>query len=276
METEIQTVENNQVSTTSEMKSLPISEMQMRIAKEKPRDEKRTCELSIRELELFPDFAEKAYYSIPYKDKASGKTVYVEGLTIKAAMAIARRWGNCVNASRISEEREDRIIVEGLFYDYEYNVLTIRQQEVSRMFRSSEGKVYRLDPNRLHLAVQSGQSKAVRNAILGSLPVALLELYKTEAKRIVSLPKKSEPTKSPKERIEDAKRAFAKTYKASQEELDKLISEYVADNDGNVTDVQMLEWLTGLWNGLQEGATSPDVVFSREAKKVSIMPTERK
>ena len=63
------------------------------------RNEVVVAEGALQELEIFPEYASKAFYSIPYKNDKGG-TTNVEGPSIKSAMALARRWGNCSNAGR--------------------------------------------------------------------------------------------------------------------------------------------------------------------------------
>jgi len=46
------------------------------------RDEKKVLEDSLQELELVPEFACKAFYVIPFKNKSTGEVVNVEGPSI--------------------------------------------------------------------------------------------------------------------------------------------------------------------------------------------------
>jgi len=58
-------------------------------AKAYPRDIDKAINGAMKELEVVPELASKAYYSIPYKEGGGG-THMAEGLSIKAAMALAR------------------------------------------------------------------------------------------------------------------------------------------------------------------------------------------
>lgn len=257
-----------------EMSSLPILDLQRRMAADSPRNPTQCVERSIQELRAFPDFAEKAYYSIPYKDNRSGRTVYVEGPGIKASNAMARAWGNNASGWRISEEREDRFILEGYYFDFETNRLVMLPFEVNRFYRSREGKLLRRNVNELHLAIQAGGSKVRRNAELAGLPVAFVEMYFAESKRIATMPKKGTKEKSLQERIGDAKAKFSKKYNATVDEVNALIANKVADEDGNIDDQGILAFLIGVWNGLEDGQSTPDVVFSRAMKTAPAMPEE--
>lgn len=258
-----------------EMSTLPLLELQRRMALDRPRNPTECVERSLSELRAFPDFAEKSYYSIPYKDRRNNRTVYVEGPGIKASNAMARAWGNNASGWRISEEREDRFILEGYYFDFETNRLVMLPFEVNRFYRSSEGKLLRRNVNELHLAIQAGGSKVRRNAELAGLPVAFVEMYFAESKRIATLPKKGQKEKSVQERIGDAKTKFAKKYAVTDDEMKKLIADKVADEDGNLDDNGILAFLIGVWNGIEDNQTNVETVFGREVKTAPAMPEEQ-
>lgn len=69
--------------------------------------------------------------------------------------------------------------------------------------------------------------------------------------------------KSIEERLQIAKNAYATTYQATEQEMQGLISEYVAENDGNVTDESTLQFLNTLWTKLKKGEKAAEVVFKR-------------
>lgn len=245
-----------------EMKSSPLSQIQREIARERPRDAKAAVEKALNELAVFPEFAAKAYYSIPYKDNRTQRTVFVEGPSIKAARAMKRYWGNSTSAWRVAEEREDRVICEGLFYDYETNNLEIMPSEVMRFYRTKEGKLVRRDANQIHLAIQAAGSKAARNAILAGLPTAFVEMYFAEAKRIAVEHKTGPKKKSVQESIHDGKLKLQEKYGAMPEEIEKLIQARIAEADGDFSEQDILAFLLGIWNALKDGA-NPDQVFLR-------------
>ena len=160
------------------------NESQQIAAFQRPRDESKVLEGALKELKLAPDFAKKAYYSIPYKDK-QGNTVLVEGPSIKAAMALARRWGNSSNGGRSVENLDDRLMVQGVFTDYETNTRTLREVPVSKFrYDINTKSMVPLREDKLIMAIQAGMSKAIRNAIIQSLPVYLVDRYVQEAKSL--------------------------------------------------------------------------------------------
>ena len=245
------------------------NETQRQIALQKPRVFKSVVHTATEELEAVPEFAAKAYYSIPYKNEMGG-TTYVEGPSIKAAMSLARMWGNCSNSGRIVDQNDDRIIVEGVFIDYETGFRTLRQVSVARSYWSKQTKrVIPLREDRLNMAIQAGISKAVRNAILASLPVSLVDSYNKKAKDIATqmvgqktLPRKAMPIK---ERMADAKAMFLKAGVTDQQ-----WSDYVSGSA--LSEDELLAQLIGLYNSIQENQTTIEYVFG--PAKTDETPTE--
>lgn len=261
--------------------SLPMSEMQMRLARENPRKESKVFNDALIELQTFPDYADEAYYSIPYKDKSdkSGKEkiVMVEGLSIKAAMSLARRWGNCANGARIADDRDDRVICQGMFFDYENNVLTMRDMSVSKFLIKRGGERVRLNSQRLNMSILAGQSKAVRNAILASLPVSITDAYFQTARQLVIAPpaKQGQKAETVAERIEKGKTILITKFGAKKEEVEAMISGWVADADGHLREDDILSRLIGLKNALKDGQTNiADAMGHADAPKPE-MPKEK-
>jgi len=231
------------------------NESQQAMATMKPRDEAKVYAGAVKELELAPQFAKTAWYSIPYKD--GEKTVFVEGPSIKAAMALARRWGNCANAARITDNMDDRVIVEGVFMDYETNLRTLRTVSVAkRAWNHKMKQVLPLREDRLNMAIQSGMSKATRNAILASLPASLVDTYVAAAKRVaIGKGPAGSKEKSLKERIEDAKKKFV-TMGATENSIQLYINGQAYE-----TDEDLLAGLMGLWTSINDGQASIEDVF---------------
>lgn len=234
------------------------NDTQQLIATQRPRNEAKIYLGAVAELALAPGFAKTAYYSIPYEDRRNEKTVLIEGPSIKAAMALARRWGNCANGARIVDETDDRITVEGVFMDYETNVRTLRTVSVAKTGYNSKTKsIYKLREDRLNISIQSGMSKAVRNAILASLPASLVESYMAEAKRLaiggdMTAGKKVEPVAV---RIKKAISAFSKMGAAEgpvQAYINGLSTE---------SEEETLAHLQGLYNAIKDGEKTIQEVF---------------
>jgi hypothetical protein len=237
------------------------NESQQAMATLKPRNEEAVYAGAIRELELAPEFAKLAWYSIPYKDKQTGKTTNVEGPSIKAAMALARRWGNCANAGRIVEDLDDRLVVEGVFMDYETNLRTLRTVSVAKKSWSAAiRQVVPLREDRLNMSIQAGMSKAIRNAVLASIPASLVDSYVAAAKRIAvkggpKAPGAQEPTA--KERIAASVKFFV-----SKGATPKSVDDYI-NGLASETDEDTLATLIGVATAIKDGQTTIEEAFGK-------------
>lgn len=241
------------------------NDVQSGIATLKPRDVQKVMKNLITELELCPEIAQKMYYSLPFQktlDDGSKKTEWVEGVSIKGAMTLQRCWGNSASAVRVVGEEGDKIICEGAFMDYETNNRVMRQVAVSRFFRTKKNEVIPLRHDKLEMAIASGQSKAVRNAINNGLPLGLLTTYFNECKRVAA------STKGGDGKLKKAPLAERwAALKADYNELgvtDRELAEYVG-----TTSVSEKEYerLAGLLNAIQEDYVSIETVFKKEAKE---------
>jgi hypothetical protein len=236
-------------------------EGQRTMALANPRDERKVLAGALLELEIAPDFARKAWYSIPYKNRTGG-TEMVEGPSIKAAMALARRWGNSANGARIIEESQDEYIGEGVFIDYETNTRTLRAQRISKYYvdRNTKQKTL-LNDQRLTMAVSAGLSKAVRNAVLATLPVYLVEAYIAKAKEVAAGAGKKF-AKPVADRIKDAYKAFEK-FKVTKDRLDA----YIMDNFDAASEEVVLQNLIGVFNAIEDGQAKAEEVFAPKTEQ---------
>lgn len=233
------------------------------LALTQPRDIERVMKRCLAELEAFPKFAERAYYSIPYKDKKKG-TVYVEGLSIKAAMSLAREWGNGLNLGRIIGQSEERITVGGIFYDAETNVFTVRSLLVSRTYIDSRnGKTIVLRENRLKMSIAAEMSKAVRNAVLAALPESVKDTYFDAAKAIVGQLKgktKKQKAKSFKERVLGMFDKFESELKIDR----KVVGGFMTKEDDFLrlkTDEERIARMVGIFTAIKDGQVKSDEIF---------------
>lgn len=241
------------------------NENQMQIAVQRPRNIWKVHQSVFDELTLVPEFAAKSFYSIPYKNDMGG-TTYVEGPSIKAAMGLARQWGNCSNSGRIVEDLPDRVIVEGVFIDYETGFRTLRQVSVARGYWSKQiKKVVPLREDRLNMAIQAGISKAVRNAILASLPVSLVEKYIKRSKEVASahLGGNKEVIKSVSDRLSKAKEMF---FKLGVSEVQWNIYLSQAGLEGQ----DLVDHLIGLFSSIQDDIKTVDEVFGEKVATTEV------
>lgn len=228
----------------------------LQVAVQRPRDEQRIVKGALAELDLVPEEAKLAYYSLPFKERQQGggfKVVKVEGPSIKAAMALARRWGNCTATARILNDGPDAMELEGVFIDMESNFRVCRPFRVSKTFTTRQKQTYTLDARRLDNAVQAGASKAIRNAILAGLPAYLVNAYDKKAREIVG---------GKLDAVADAKtidavlRAFEKMH-VTKEQLER----YAETPAEKWTGTEIAD-LRGLWNAIRDGQISSAEAFA--------------
>ena len=162
------------------------------IAVQRPREVATVREKVLAELEAFPDFADRYFYSIPHRTKAcnhqSGQLcpncALVEGASVHAALAIQRYWGNCFSSWMPLEEEEEHIWILGTFVDYESNTKFQRPIRVQKGYKKGKNWIPLRDDG-LAKVIHAGGSKAQRNAILAGVPDALKILVFTKAKELV-------------------------------------------------------------------------------------------
>ena len=220
----------------------------------RPRNEKTVLEGAIAELELYPDLAASNFYSIPYgESRGSDRKVLVEGPSIHAALALARRWGNCVTRSMQVGEDEEKVYLSGVFLDLETNFRVERPFTVSKLFRHRDNRVEALREQRLIQAIQSGASKSIRNAILAGLPRGFVETFYRRARAIAEREAKTTWSK-----LLEAFREFGVTKEMIEANIGRPIEK--------ITDSEIVD-LRGIYNAIKEGATTTGEAFARRDTK---------
>jgi len=256
---------------------------QQQISIQRPRDEKLVLSQVLQELRLAPAFAVKSFYRIPRKKKDSdtGKieTVWIEGISIGGAMAIARRWRNAANGARVVDEGPEKIICEGVLMDYEANVKFSRYVAVPRHYKEAKSnKVVPYRADLLMTAIAAGMSKAVRNAVLHAVPAFITLQYLAEAKRLALVEGPKPATDSTKEPSAVSPSAKPAAEKPLKDRFIELISGYQAlgvtteqiakycqkgASDASWTEDDYLN-LLGLLNAIEEGTVKKESVFQPE------------
>lgn len=236
------------------------------MAIQRPRDIVKLTNSAIAELRAFPKFAEKSYYSIPYKNNQTGETEMVEGPSIKAANALLRHWGNNSSGFRIVGSDDERITLQGVFVDHETGMRRTAEISVSRVARKRDGTYYPLAADRLNMAIQAGGSKAVRNAGLNALPFALVEGYFEEAKRIVGRGGDPEETPVTPADMQKARERLFKAFENLQVPKDEVLA-YIARHPEIDTEEAVIAHLTGLLNGIIDGQVTTAEAFAVTSEK---------
>jgi len=231
------------------------NEVLIQAAIQRPRDEAKIVTAALKELELVPEQAAKAFYSIPYKERQKGggfRVIKVEGPSIKAAMSLARRWGNCTVTARILNEDDTGWDVEGVFIDLETSFRLSRPQRVTKYLKRRDGSIDFLSPERQVMVLQSGASKAIRNATLAALPPYLVEAYLEKAKAIVG--GKLDAVADQKT-INAVTAAFTRLNVTPEE-----LHTYVGLPAEKWTGTEVAD-LRGLWNAISDGQVTVEEIF---------------
>jgi hypothetical protein len=234
------------------------NESMLSVAIQRPRDPKKVLSAAVAELEIVPEEAEAAYYSIPYKERqpdGSNKIVAVEGPSIDAAMTLSRLWGNCSVTARALEEDAVGATIAGIFIDFETNYRVERPIRITRVKKKRNGGTWTLDPQKWLAEYQAGVSKAQRNATVKGLPAWLVARYMKAAKAIAA----GDPsTKADPKKVAGLLRGFER-FKVTKEMLEKYVDAPVAEWMGT-----HLATLIGLGNAIKDKQLTVEEAFELE------------
>jgi hypothetical protein len=222
---------------------------------------------ALAEIEAVPEFAGSAFYSIPYRErKGEGKTVKVEGPTIKAANQLQRMYRNISSGGRPTGEDKEYIYVQGVGIDLETNTRIVIESKVAKVaFNKSTGQYYDLSPDRLIMAVKAEISKARRNAVIDLLPASLVLPFVQRAKQLAAgmFDRPGQVKASPAERWKVAVDTFKSTWDVTEAQiLEKLEMKSAKE----ITDEKIGD-LVGLFNALKEKLVTKEEAFPTTAKK---------
>ncbi len=228
---------------------------QRELALSNPRNEVTIFNKAIAALEAFPDFAEDAYYSIPFGQGEDQEMV--EGLSVVASREAVRLWGNCAAGNRIIGEQDDAFEVEGVFADFETNAFFRAVVRVPKNYIPRGTNIPKpLRADRMNTAIQAGLSKAERNATLKGLPAWFKERYFSAAKRLAGSKGKKEG-KTDEQRLAACFEGFKK-FDVDQER----VKAYVAKNftKAHTTD-EIIGTMKGVFNALKDRQAKAEDVF---------------
>lgn len=246
-------------------------ETMMAVAVQRPRVVSKVRDDVIAEVEAFPDYAERYFYSIPHRSQACEHPTtracptceYVEGASIHAALAIQRYWGNAFSSWMPGEvfgvpETDDHVWAIGTFVDYERNTKFVRPVRASKTFKKRDGKVITLSEDKLSKAINAAGSKAQRNAILAGTPDPLKLAIFTRAK---ALTVGDEPDKKLEKKHIDAIETEFKKFKIDVKTIERKLGKKV----GEWTMADRAQ-LLGLRNALLDGEASEKIFGSTVQK----------
>lgn len=182
--------------------------------------------------------AEACLYSLPRGGKK------ITGPSVRFAELVAYAWGSIRVSSTIVAVEDNAVVVNGVAHDLQTN--RVIEVQIRRLVQKKKNAAAADDDDK-QLAVSSGTSIAVRNAILRLVPRALLEQALDAAKRAATGKGTIE------QRRADAVRAFASV---GVDEAGML----TAIGRAGIEDVSIddLVYLRGLLTAIKEGTIRPE------------------
>ncbi len=251
----------NDQSSLATPASIPMNEIQVRMAQERPRSEEAIMNRLVKELVSNSTYADQGFYSIPYKDNRKGVINFVEGLSIRSAEHMWTRWGNCVVASRIADDRGDKVTVQGMFFDYETGLLNLSDMEVSKKGKKRSGETWYLSEKELSQAIAAAQSKVKRNAFIGGIPVWIKDVYIETCKKLIVGNNK----KPISDRIKDAELFLTSKFNVSDSAVKSFIGK-VKEAYRGISDIELLRYIVGISNAIKDGNADVDFIFGEERR----------
>jgi len=222
------------------------------IARQFPRDETRILNSLLATLDTYPQFAERALYSIPYRDR--DRTVHVEGLTIRAAETMATAWGHMRVGVRILSEDDDGWDLEAVVFDMQTNYWELQPARASKWIRLRDGRMELLDERRQIQARGSAASKLKRNCVLSVLPLHLKAAFEKRVREKLAGGELMQPADPA--RVQSALAAFLDGFQVTETMLAAYVSKPRDLWTGND-----LATLRALFEALRENETTVAEAF---------------
>lgn len=181
----------------------------------------------------------------------------VEGLTVGAALAIARNFGNCAVDTKV-EETPTSYVFYGAFIDLEtgFNIVRpFRQNKQSPKTKTGKD-VYSGDRGK-DIIFQIGASKAIRNVVLNAVPKWL-------ASKVISKAKENVVGKIEKMGIEKTRTLVLNKINALGIDIKRVEFAY---GNSKSWDIEKLVMLMGAIRSIEDGIESPDTIFPKIEKE---------
>ena len=227
------------------------NQTQMMIALQHPRNEARILESAVNEMVVYEEAAEEAVYSKPVGKDQSGVMQYAEGLSIRAAEALALRWGNNAFGAEIITDDGETVNGVATWLDYESNNRRTFPFRISRKYKKRGGTMGRHAEDRFNdIVVPAKLSRVLREVILRSLPAGLKKAYERKAREIMA--------KKGTNQAAGVVKGFA-LYGVGQKDLEALIGKPMTGWDGK--DVTKL---IGIGQAIKQGETTVAQAFGHE------------
>ena len=239
------------------------------IARQNPRNIQRTWEATKAEMESDSENSGALFYAIPRKkrkpDSNEYETIYIEGLSIRAAAIVSRNLPNHDWVTRIEPDAEDSVDVLGLFIDHETNRRIVRAGRVHKLERTRDGKVELVRLDIFHQNIMGMQSRVARNVLFEAVPVSFRTRMLEIAKGLAGKGEIKGKPADPKVLAESILKEFAQ-HGVDRAALEKMLGKKLetATNDDRA---RLRGVLTALRDGMVKGAqvATPDPVEPEQA-----------
>ncbi|MEM4626444.1 MAG: hypothetical protein QXF70_03410 [Candidatus Bilamarchaeaceae archaeon] len=181
----------------------------------------------------------------------------VEGLTVGAALAIARNFGNCAVDSKV-EETPTSYVFYGAFIDLETGFNMVRPFRQNKQSpKTKTGKdVYTGDRGK-DIIFQIGASKAIRNVVLNAIPKWL-------ASKVLNKAKENVVGKIEKMGIEKTRSLILNKINALGIDIKRV---ELAFGNTKSWDVEKLVMLMGAIRSIEDGIETADAIFPKLEKE---------
>lgn len=210
--------------------------------------------------------AKACFYSKPLgKNKDTGKEEFATGPSIRLAEIVATQYRNIRFGSRIVENGDKWVTVQGVTIDLENNISYTA--DVQRSIWSNKNGGYRYSNSMIETTTKAAGAIAVRDSIFKVIP---LGLFASELKKIKETATGANSGIPVAERLEKAFLQFHK-YKITPAQ----IMEQLGIKDMDQATEEHLETLIGLFNAIKDGEITPEDAFapnkaSKEAKDEAV------
>jgi hypothetical protein len=236
------------------------TETRASLARQNPRDLAVVLKNVLAEIELDTDNAASLVYAIPRKK--GGETIYIKGLTIRAAEAVVRYLPNHYLGAVFMPDTEEGVDVIGRFADYEINRHLECPVRVHKVEKLADGRIQTVPMDRFFQNLQSAASKAKRNALFQAVPVLFRQRIMETAERIASGAKKGAKPAEYKPPVDAVLKEFA-AFGIDRAALEAMIGKPL--EKATPDDIASLR---GVKTALKEGLVRPEQVANPETEGV--------
>jgi hypothetical protein len=192
------------------------------LARQAPRDDSAVIKRLLQTLQDYPALADKSIYRMKFKDKRSRSGFnIVSGTSIRAAETIAAEMGFVWTEAAIQDETADYVDIIATAFDAQRANVQRKPFRVSRLEKADDGRMTLLNDRRMLMAIQSGVSKAARNAILAVVPYRIRATYEHRCRELLAGGDLA--TLADAGRVKSCIEAFDATWKVSVTQLETYV-----------------------------------------------------